>query len=54
MPPHSLTCFKIKKCYQNKPKFNGVYSKNNLSKRKDGAYKVTLDASESIKTHWIA
>ena len=27
----------IQKDYQNKPKFNGVYSKNNLPKIKDGA-----------------
>ena len=37
-----------------KPKFNGVYSVNNLSKMKDGAYIINLDEYESIKTHWIA
>ena len=31
MPPYPLTNFEIQKCYQNKPKFNGVYSRNNLS-----------------------
>ena len=36
MPPHPLTNFEIQKYYQNKPKFNGVYSRNNLSKIKDG------------------
>ena len=36
MPPHSLTNFEIQKYYQNEPKFNGVYSRNNLSKIKDG------------------
>ena len=38
MPPHSLTNFEIQKYYQNEPKFNGVYSRNNFPKIKDGAY----------------
>ena len=38
MPLHPLTNFKIHKCYQNEPKFNGVYSILNLPKIKDGAY----------------
>ena len=40
--------------YQNEPKFNGVYSRNSLSKRKDGACTINLDEYESIATHWIA
>ena len=32
MPPYPLTNFEIQKYYQNEPKFNGVYSRNNLSK----------------------
>ena len=32
MPPHPLTIFEIWKYYQHEPKFNGVYSKSNLSK----------------------
>ena len=27
MPPHHLNNFEIQKYYKNKPKFNGVYSK---------------------------
>ena len=38
MPPYSLTNFEVQKYYQNEPEFNGVYSKNNLPKKKDGAY----------------
>ena len=34
MPDHPLTNFEI----QNKPKFNDVYSGNNLPKIKDGTY----------------
>ena len=33
--PHPLTNFEIQKCYQNESKFNGVYSRNNLSKLND-------------------
>ena len=54
MPPHPLTNFEIQKYYQNEPKFNGVYSKNDLPKVKNGAYVINLDEYESIGTHWIA
>ena len=54
MPPHILTNFEVQKYYQNKPKFNGVYSKNNLPKIKDGAYAIDLFKYKSIGTHWIA
>ena len=30
MPSHPVTNFEIKKYYQNKPIFNGVYSRDNL------------------------
>ena len=44
MPPHPLINFKIQKYYQNEPKFNGVFSRNNLPKKiKDGAYVINLD-----------
>ena len=43
MPHHPLTTFEIEKYFQNKPKFNGAYSRNNLSKIKDGAYIMNLD-----------
>ena len=48
MLPHPLTSFEIQKYYENEPKFNGVYSRNNLSKTKDGAYVINLDEYESI------
>ena len=31
MPSHPLTNFEIQKYCQNEPKFNGAYSRNNLS-----------------------
>ena len=54
MPPHPLTNFEIQRYYENKPKFDSAYSRNNLSKIKDGAYIINLDEYESIRTHWIA
>ena len=44
----------MQKHYQNEPKFNGVYLRNNLPKVKDGAYVIILDEFKSIGTHWIA
>ena len=34
--------------------FNGVYSRNNLPKIKDGQYVINIDEHKSIGTHWIA
>ena len=31
MLPYNLTNFETQKCYQDEPRFNGVYSRNNLS-----------------------
>ena len=53
MPAHPLINFEIQKYYQNEPKFNRVYSRNNLSKIKNGIYIINLDDYESIGTHWI-
>ena len=65
MPPHPLTNFEIQKYYKNQPRFNGVFSRNNLPKSnfiecnsikkiKDGAYIINLDAYANVGTHWIA
>ena len=55
MPPHSLTNFEIQKYYENEPKFNGVFSRDNLPKKiKDGAYVINLDEYKDVGTHWIA
>ena len=55
MPSHPLKNFEIQKYYQNKPRFHGVFSRNNLSeKTKDGAYVINLDEYADVVTHWIA
>ena len=56
MPPYPLTNFEIQKYYQNEPRFKGVYSSDNLPKRK--SFKVKDEANlyeySDIGTHWIA
>ena len=54
MPPHLLTNLQIQRYYQNEPKLNGVYSRNNLNKKEDGAYVINLDDYEPIGIYWIA
>ena len=55
MSPHPLTNFKIQKHYENEPKFNGAYSRDNLPEIKDAAYVViNLDEYFDICTPWVA
>ena len=54
MLPHYLTNFELQKYYQNEPKFNGVYSRNNLPEIKDGTYVIKLDEFKPIGAHWMA
>ena len=51
MLPHPLTNFETQNFYQHESQFNGVYSRNNLPKVKNG---INLHKFKSIKTHWIA
>ena len=67
--PHPLTNFEIQKYYQNEPRFNGVFSRDNLPNNnknnsnnndnnnnniKNGAYVINLDEYRDIGTHWVA
>ena len=55
MPFHPLTNFEISEYYKNEPRFNGVYSRDNLPKTiKKGAYVINLDEYTDIGTYWIA
>ena len=55
MPPHPLTNFEIQKYYENEPRFNGVFSRDNMPKKtKDGAYVISLDDYADVGTDWIA
>ena len=55
IPPRRLTNFEIQTYYQNEPRFNGAYFRDNLpDKIKDGTYVINLDEHSDIGTHWIA
>ena len=55
LPFHPLTNIEINKYYANEPRFNGIYSRNNLpNKIKKGAYVINLDEYENTGTHWIS
>ena len=64
LPAHPLTNFEIQEYYQNEPRFNGVFSRDNLpnnirpkrlgSAVKNGTYVINLDEYHDIGTHWVA
>ena len=55
IPSHPLTNFEIRAYYQNEPRFNGVFSRDNLpNKIKNDAYVINLDEYSDIGTHWVA
>ena len=54
-PPHPLTNFEIQEYYQNEPRFDGAFSRDNLPNSiKNGAYVINLDEYHHIGTHWVA
>ena len=54
-PPHPLTNFEIQEYYQNEPRFNEVFSRDNLPNSiKNGAYVINLDEYRDIGTPWVA
>ena len=55
LPFHPLTNIEINEYCAGEPRFNGVYSRDNLPKTiKKGAYVINLDEYENTGTHWIA
>ena len=54
MPPRPVASSEIQKCYQIGPKFNDIYSRNNLPKINDESYIINLDECKSIRFHWTA
>ena len=55
LPFHPLIIIEICEYYKNEPKFNGLYSRNNLPKTvKKGVYVINLDEYKNMGTHWIA
>ena len=54
LPFHPLTNIEISEYFANEPRFNGVYSRNNLPKTiKKGAYVINLDEYENTGMHWV-
>ena len=52
---HPLINLEIQKYYQNEPKLNGIYSRDNLpDKIKDGTYVINLAECADTGTRWIA
>ena len=56
LTPHPLTNFEIQEYYQNEPRFNGVFSRDNLPNNniKSGAYVINLDEYCNIGTQWVS
>ena len=52
-PFHPLTNFEIQDYFKDEPRFNGVYSRNNLLNIKQEAYIINLDHSKNTGTHWV-
>ena len=55
LPFHPLKNIEISEYYANEPRFNGMYSRNNLpNKIKKGAYVINLDEYKNTGTHWVS
>ena len=70
LPPHPLTNFEIQEYYQKEPRFNVVFSRDNLPNHnndynsnnnnnnnnniRNGAYVINLDEYHDIGNHWVA
>ena len=55
IPSHPLTNFERQMYYVNEPRFNGVFSRDDLpDKIKDGAYFINLVEYFDVGTHWVA
>ena len=55
LPSHPLTNVEIQEYYQNEPRFNGVFNRDNLPNSiKNVAYVINLDEYHDIGTHWVA
>ena len=51
---YPLNNIEITNYFNYEPRFNGVFSRNNLPRIKDGAYVINLDDKNSKGTHWVS
>ena len=54
VPLHPLNNIEITNYFNDESRFNGVFSRNNLPRIKDGAYVISLDDKNSKGTHWVS
>ena len=55
LPPHPLTNCEIQEYYQNEPRFNGVFSRDNPPNTiANGGYVINLDEYCDIGAHCVA
>ena len=54
VPLHPLKNIEITNCFNYEPRFNGVFSRNNLPAIKDGVYVINLDDKNSKGTHSVS
>ena len=50
----SVSSFKQCRDYYYKPRFNGIFARNNLPRIKDRAYVINLDDKNSKVTQWVS
>ena len=51
---HPLSNIEITKYFNDKPRFNGVFSRDNLARIKDGAYVINFYDKQSNGTHLLS
>ena len=51
---HPLSNIKIIHYFNYELRFNGVFSRNNLPRMKNGAYAINLDDKNSKRTYWVS
>ena len=51
---HTLSNIEITKDFNYEPRFNGVYSRDNLPKIKGDVYVINLNDKQSKGTHWVS
>ena len=49
-----VAVIEITNSFSDEPRFNGVFSRNNLARIKDGAYVISLDDKNSKGTYWVS
>ena len=40
--------------FKYEPRFNGVFTRDNLTRMKNGVYLINLDDKNSKETHWVS